>query len=157
MKPQKPTPGSASVYNHILQYTTQKRESQYPYTTFTPSHCAPMEPSRNIPTPPQSKQSWPLPEYAGIRCIPLSPDPALFPSPPLLGVSRVTAVQIHPTISRSVRAGSTRQTVPRSRPPRCGFTQQPKRDRSATWWPGDIHNRPSVQRCRRVQQVLCNI
>ena len=81
---------------------------------------------------------------AGIRRIPLSPDPALFPSPPLVGVSRVTAVQIHPTISRLVRAGSTRQTVPRSRPPRCGFTQQPKRDRSATWWPGDIHNRPSV-------------
>ena len=59
---------------------------------------------------------------------------------------RVTAVQIHPTISCSVRAGSTRQTVPRNRPPRCGFTQQSKRDRSATWWPGDIHNRPSVLR-----------
>ena len=54
--------------------------------------------------------------------------PALLPSPPLLGVSRVTAVQIHPTISCSVRAGSTRQTVPRNRPPRCGFTQQSKRD-----------------------------
>ena len=81
---------------------------------------------------------------AGIRRIPLSPDPALLPSPPLLGVSRVTAVQIHPTISCSVRAGSTRQTVPRNRPPRCGFTQQSKRDRSATWWPGDIHTRPSV-------------
>ena len=82
---------------------------------------------------------------AGIRRIPLSPDPALLPSPPLLGVSRVTAVQIHPAISCSVRAGSTRQTVPRNRPPRCGFTQQSKRDRSATWWPGDIHNRPSVR------------
>ena len=81
---------------------------------------------------------------AGIRRIPLSPDPALLPSPPLLGVSRVTAVQIHLTISCSVRAGSTRQTVPRNRPPRCGFTQQSKRDRSATWWPRDIHNRPSV-------------
>ena len=82
---------------------------------------------------------------AGIRRIPLSPDPALLPSPPLLGVSRVTAVQIYPTISCSVRDGSARQTVPRNRPPRCGFTQQSKRDRSATWWPGDIHNRPSVR------------
>ena len=78
--------------------------------------------------------------------------PRTFPSPPLVGVSRVTAVQIHPTISRLVRAGSTRQTVPRSRPPRFGFTQQPKRDRSATWWPGDIHNRPSVQFVGKVGQ-----
>ena len=66
-EPKKPTPGSASVYNHILQYTTQKRESQHPYTTFTPSHCAPTEPSRNIPTPSQSKQSWPLPEYGAFH------------------------------------------------------------------------------------------
>ena len=61
--PKKLTPGSASVYNHIILYTTQKRESQHPYTTFTPSHCAPTEPPRNIPTLSQSKQSWPLPEY----------------------------------------------------------------------------------------------
>ena len=54
MEPKKPTPGSASVYNHILQYTTQKRESQHPYTTFTPSHCAPTEPSRNIPPRPKA-------------------------------------------------------------------------------------------------------
>ena len=109
-------------------------------------------PGLHLPTPhlrnrpeisrPRPKQT--VLAAAGIRRIPLSPDPALLPSPPLLGVSRVTAVQIHPTISCSVRAGSTRQTVPRNRPPRCGFTQQSKRDRSATWWPGDIHNRPSV-------------
>ena len=100
--PQKPTPGYASVYNHILQYTTQKRESQHPYTTFTPSHCAPTEPSRNIPTPFQSKQSWPLPEYGAFH---YHPTPHFSrPSPPVLGVSRVTAVQIHPTISCSVRA-----------------------------------------------------
>ena len=60
-------PGSANVYNHIPQYTTQKRESQHPYTAFTPSHWAPTEPSRNIPTPSQSKQSWPLPEYGAFR------------------------------------------------------------------------------------------
>ena len=111
-------------------------------------------PGLHLPTPhlrnrpeisrPRPKQT--VLAAAGIRRIPLSPDPALLPSPPLLGVSRVTAVQIHPTISCSVRAGSTRQTVPRNRPPRCGFTQQSKRDRSATWWPGDIHNRPSVPR-----------
>ena len=64
---------------------------------------------------------------------------------PFSGSAGSRRVQIHPTISCSVRAGSTRQTVPRNRPPRCGFTQQSKRDRSATWWPGDIHNRPSVQ------------
>ena len=54
--PKKPTPGYTSVYNHILQYTTQKRESQHPYTTLTPSHCAPTEPSRSIPAPSRSKQ-----------------------------------------------------------------------------------------------------
>ena len=67
----KRAPGSASVYNHILLYTTQKRESQHPYTTFTPSHCAPTEPSRNIPTPSQSKQFWPLPEYGAFHYHPI--------------------------------------------------------------------------------------
>ena len=47
--------------------TTQKRESQHPYTTLTPSHCAPTEPSRNIPTPSQSKHSWPVPEYGAFH------------------------------------------------------------------------------------------
>ena len=126
-EPKKPTPGSASVYNHILQYTTQNN-----------MHL------RNRPEISRPRPKQTVLAAAGIRRIPLSPDPALLPSPPLLGVSRVTAVQIHPTISCSVRAGSTRQTVPRNRPPWCGFTQQSKRDRSATWWPGDIHNRPSV-------------
>ena len=55
------------LHNHILQYTTQKRESQHPYTTLTPSHCAPTEPSRNIPTPSQSKPSWPVPEYGAFH------------------------------------------------------------------------------------------
>ena len=82
MEPQKPTPGSASVYNHILQYTTQKRESQHRYTTFTPSHCAPTEPSRNIPPPPQSKQSWPLPEYGAFH---YHPTPHFSPRLPLSG------------------------------------------------------------------------
>ena len=80
--PKKPTPGSASVYNHILQYTTQKRESQHPYTTFTPSHCAPTEPSRNIPPPPQSKQSWPLPEFGAFH---YHPTPHFSPRLPLSG------------------------------------------------------------------------
>ena len=70
------------IYNHILQYTTQKRESQHPYTTFTPSHCAPTEPSRNIPPPPQSKQSWPLPEYGAFH---YHPTPHFSPRLPLSG------------------------------------------------------------------------
>ena len=83
--PKKPTPGSTSVYNHILQYTTQKRESQHPNTTFTPSHCAPTEPSRNIPTPSQSKQSWPLPEYGAFH---YHPTPHFSPRLPFSGSTR---------------------------------------------------------------------
>ena len=127
------------MYNHVLQYTTQKRETQHPYDTFQ------LRSYGTVPKYPDPVPKQTVLAGAGIRLIPLSPDPALLPSPPLLGVSRVTAVQIHPTISCSVRAGSTRQTVPRNRPPRRGFTQQSKRDRSATWWPGDIHTRPSVR------------
>ena len=63
-------------------YTTQKRESQHPYTTFTPSHCAPTEPSRNIPTPSQSKQSWPLPEYGAFH---YHPTPHFSPCLPFSG------------------------------------------------------------------------
>ena len=70
------------MYNHILQYTTQKRESQHPYTTFTPSPCAPTEPSRNIPTPSQSKQSWPLPEYGAFH---YHPTPHFSPRLPFSG------------------------------------------------------------------------
>ena len=70
------------IPNHILQYTTQKRESQHPYTTFTPTHCAPTEPSRNIPPPPQSKQSWPLPEYGAFH---YHPTPHFSPRLPLSG------------------------------------------------------------------------
>ena len=83
-------------------------------------------------------------DHRRITALSIITRPALLPSPPHIGVSRVTAVQIHPTISCSARAGSIRQTALRNRPPRCGFTQQSKRDRSATWWPGDIHTRPSV-------------
>ena len=79
--PWSPIP-NVSVYNHILQYTTQKRESQHPYTTFTPSHCAPTEPSRNIPTPSQSKQSWPLPEYGAFH---YHPTPHFCPRLPFSG------------------------------------------------------------------------
>ena len=63
-------------------HTTQKRESQHPYTTFTPSHRAPTEPSRNIPPPPQSKQSWPLPEYGAFH---YHPTPHFSPRLPLSG------------------------------------------------------------------------
>ena len=80
--PKKPTPGSASVHHHILQYTTQQRESQHPYTTFTPSHCAPTEPSRNIPTPSLSKQSWSLPECGAFHC---HPTPHFSPRLPFSG------------------------------------------------------------------------
>ena len=69
-----------TFYN--IHYTTQKRESQHPYTTFTPSHCAPTEPSRNIPPPPQSKQSWPLPEYGAFH---YHPTPHFSPRLPLSG------------------------------------------------------------------------
>ena len=69
-----------TFYN--IHYTTQKRESQHPYTTFTPSHCAPTEPSRNIPPPPQSKQSWPLLEYGAFH---YHPTPHFSPRLPLSG------------------------------------------------------------------------
>ena len=135
------------MHNHIRQYTTQKRESQHPYTYHVDT--LPLRTYGTVPKYPDPVPKQTVLAGAGIRRIPISPDPALLPSPPLLGVSRVTAVQIHPTISRSVRAGSTRQTVPRNRPPRCGFIQQSKCERSATWWPGDIHTRPSVQFAER--------
>ena len=80
--PQKTTLGSASVHNHTLQYTTQKRESQHPYTTFTPSHWAPTEPSRNIPTPSQNKQSWPPPAYGAFH---YHPTPHFSPCLPFSG------------------------------------------------------------------------
>ena len=70
------------LYNHILQYITQKRESQHPYTTFAPSHCAPTEPSRNITTPSQSKQSWPPPKYGAFR---YHPTPHFSPRLPFSG------------------------------------------------------------------------
>ena len=70
------------MYNHILQYTTQKRESQHLYTTLTPSHCAPTEPFRNIPTPSQSKQSWPVPKYGAFH---YHPTPHFSPRLPFSG------------------------------------------------------------------------
>ena len=70
------------MHNHIRQYTTQKRESQHPYTTLTPSHYAPTEPSRNIPTPSESKQSWPVPEYGAFQ---YRPTPHFSPRLPFSG------------------------------------------------------------------------
>ena len=129
------------MYNHILQYTTQKRESQHPYTTFTPSHCTPTEPSRNIPTPSQSKQSWPLPEYGAFHYHATPHFSSRLPFSGSAGSRRSRFIQ-----QSAVRLGPAQHARPSHATGRlgAGFTQQSKRDRSATWWPGDIHNRPSV-------------
>ena len=50
--------------------------------TLTPSHCAPTEPSRNIPTPSQSKQTWPPPAYGAFH---YHPAPHFSPRLPLSG------------------------------------------------------------------------
>ena len=69
------------VLSHSTIYNP-KRESQHPYTTFTPSHCAPTEQSRNTPTPSQSKQSWPVPEYGAFH---YHPTPHFSPRLPFSG------------------------------------------------------------------------
>ena len=85
----------------------KKRESQHPYTTLTPSHCAPTEPSRNIPTPSQNKQSWPVPEYGAFHYHPTLHFSPRLPSSGSAGSRRSRFIQ-----QSAVRSGPAQHARP---------------------------------------------
>ena len=130
------------MHNHIRQYTTQKRESQHPFTTLTPSHYAPTEPSQNIPTPSQSKQSWPVPEYGAFQYRPTPHFSPRLPFSESAGSRRSRFIQ-----QSAVRSGPAQQARPSHATGRLGADSS--NNRNATVAPrggrGDIHTRPSVR------------